>query len=311
MKQKLSAILTATLCAVILFTACKKSDKTTDDSTTDAQIATHSDDESMVSGETDEVTTDVNAVVESDTSFSGNAAVVSQIVCDASVVVNQVSDPMTMTITYNGEACSAKHARTGVVIVSMTKGTHWKNAGAVITVTYHSLKITRKNDQKAITLNGTHTYTNVSGGLLQHLSSQNSITHTISSSNMSINFDDGTARTWSINKKCIYTFDAGVVLTVSGTHAEGDVANIAEWGMNRFDKAFTTVINTPLVFKQACDFRLTSGVVTHAMAAYTATVTFGLDAAGSVSGCPGNGHYYYHLDWTRKNGNHLSIILPY
>ena len=310
MKQKFLAFLSVALCAGLLFTACKKSDSSSA-STTDAQIAAHSDDESLVAGQTDDLTSDANVVVESDTNFSGNYSLISQIVCDANVVVNKDSDPMTMTITYNGASCSTKRTRTGVVVVSMAKGTQWKTAGAVMTINYQALKIVRSSDNKTITLNGSQTLTNVSGGLLAQLSSLHSITHTVTSGNMSISFDNGTERTWSIAKQRVYTYDGGVVLSVSGTHTEGSVSNIAEWGINRFGKPFTTVISTPLVYKQACDFRLTSGVVTHTSADYSAIVTFGLDATGVVTVCPGTGHYYYHLEWTRTNGNHLSILLPY
>ena len=80
----------------------------------DSSDYSDSDDESRVSGEIDAVVTDANTVIESDNSFSGNAATVAEIVCDASVVVNKTTDPMTMTITYNGTNCGGIRKRTGV-----------------------------------------------------------------------------------------------------------------------------------------------------------------------------------------------------
>ena len=311
MRQKFLTFLAVALCTGLLFTACKKSDSPTNSTDSDTQIATQADDESMLSQEVEAASTDVNAVIESDASFSGNNSVVTRLVCDANITVNKESDPMTMTITYDSSSCSADKVRTGVVVVAMAKGTEWKTAGASVTVTYHDLKITRKSDGKSVIVNGSHIYKNVSGKLLSDLATASPIIHTITSSNLSVSFDNGTATTWNIAKKHTFTYDNGAVLTITGTHTEGDVTEIAEWGMNRFNKAFTSVISTPVVVKQSCNFRITGGVVAHTTAAYTATVTFGLDSVGTAIGCPGEGHYYYHLDWTSKAGTHLSIVLPY
>ncbi len=311
MKQKLLAFLTVALCTGLLFTACKKSDNTDNSTTRNAQMATQADDESMLSGEMDDAAKDVTMVIESDNSFSGNNAVLERMVCDATIAVNKDSDPMTMTITYDSASCSAARLRSGVIVVSMAKGTEWKNAGATVMVTYHDLKITRTNDKKSVLINGSHIYTNVSGKLLYQLPISGPIVHTILSSNMSISFDNGTARTWNVSKKHTFTYDGGIVLSVSGMHTEGNVTDIAAWGMNRFNNSFTTVISTPVVVKQTCNFRITGGVVVHTTTAYTATVTFGLDATGAVTGCPGEGHYYYHLNCTTKKGESLSIVLPY
>jgi hypothetical protein len=311
MKQKFFSFLAVALCTGLLFTACKKSDTTENSTTTNAQMATQADDESMLSDEMDNSAADVSTAVEADASFSGNNSVLDRLICDASITFNKDSDPMTMTLTYDSSSCSAARTRSGVIVISMAKGTEWKNAGATVTVTYHDLKITRALDKKTIVINGSHTYVNVNGKLLSQLASSGPIVHNILSSNMSISFDNGTARTWNISRKHTFTYDNGVILTITGLHTEGDVTGIAAWGMNRFNNAFTTVISTPLVVKQSCNLRITEGVVTHTTAAYIATVTFGLDATGVVTGCPGDGHYYYHLDCTTSKGATLSIVLPY
>lgn len=311
MKRKLLAFLAIVLCTGAMFTACKKSDTKDDSTPTNAQVATQTDDEAMLSKEMDDAASDVSTVIESDANFSGANAVLSPIVCDATVEVNRDSDPMTMTITFNGASCNASRVRTGQIVVSMAKGTEWKNQGAVVTVSYHNVKITRASDNKSVVLNGTHTLTNTTGKLLQDLATSGTIIHVIASTNMSISFDNGTERTWSVSKKRTYSWDNGAVLTVSGNRTEGNLTDVAEWGVNRFGKPFTVQFTQPLVYRQSCDFRLTAGEVKHTTEAYTATVTFGLDQAGAVTGCPGEGHYYYHLDWSGKNGAHLSIILPY
>ncbi|MEO8582655.1 MAG: hypothetical protein ABI415_02600 [Flavitalea sp.] len=311
MKHKFLSSLMAVICLVLIFAACSKQSDPSLTATTDAEVAAHSDDENRVSTEMDGVSTDINVALESDNSFSGNAATVTELVCDAAVTVNKTSDPMTITIDYNGANCGGLRKRTGKVVVSMAKETKWKNQGASIVVNFQDLKITRTKDNKSITINGSDTVTNESGGLLVNLASSGPIVHAIRSNEMSITFDNGAKRTWHVARRHTFTFDGGAILTVTGFHAIGGSSNIVEWGENRFGKEFTTAITGDLIIKQSCDFRLTSGEITHVSDDFTAVVSFGLDIAGLATGCPGTGNYYYKVGATRKNGNHFEIILPY
>jgi hypothetical protein len=295
---------------LVLFTtitSCKKDDQSATDNTT--EITTHSEDQSRVSGDMDEITNDVNIALEADGSFSGRQQNI-QSICGASAVADTMSNPWKITITYNGPNCLGTQTRVGTVILSMPAATRWKNPGATLTVTYQNLKITRVADNKSITINGSHTLTNVSGGLLFQLPNLTSITHTIASSNMSITFDDNTQRIWQVARKRVYTYANGVVLTITGDHTDGNNTGIAEWGTNRFGHAFTTSITQPLVIRQDCAFRLTSGQITH-QGFGTATATFGLDASGNATSCPGTGHYYYKLTWTGAGGNTHTLLFPY
>jgi len=230
-------------------------------------------------------------------------------ICDASIVVDSTSNPRTITITYDGTNCWGNRSRTGVVTLSMPANMQWKDAGATVTVTISNLKITRVLDNKSITINGTKTITNVSGGLLINLAGQGTITHTIASSGMSITFDNGTQRTWQIAEKRVFTYDNGIVITTTGTHTDGNTTGIVEWGTNRVGNAFTTSISTPLVIRQDCNFRLVSGAVTHTIPSATATATFGLDVAGNPISCP-TGNYFFKLVWTGNNKT-FTVILPY
>ena len=102
----------------------------------------------------------------------------------------------------------------------MAQGVHWKDQGASLTLTFQDLKITRVSDNKSITINGTHTYTNVTGGLLINLLILGTVTHSITSSNMSITFDDNTQRTWQVAKQRVYTFSGNnvSVTTIRNTY---------------------------------------------------------------------------------------------
>ena len=171
--------------------------------------------------------------------------------------------------------------------------------------------ITRTLDNKSITLNGTQTYTNVTGGLLINLPTLGTITHTITSSNLSITFDNNQQRVWQVARQRSFTYNNGVVITVTGMHTEGNITGVAEWGTNRFGHSFTTAITSSLIFRQDCNFRLTSGEVKHATQLFNATVTFGLDVSGNPTGCPGTAPYYLKAVWTGPLGNTHSVILPY
>jgi hypothetical protein len=293
----------------IIFTACQKDAATATDYIT--ETSTHSDDQSRFSAEMDAVANDANAALEITAGFSGRTDDIQSIICDATIAVDTLSNPRTITITYDGTNCHGHHTRTGVVIISMVQGIRWRNAGAVLNVSFQNFKITRLSDNKSITINGTQSYTNVSGGLLINLPSLTTITHTITSNNMSVTFDNGSQRNWQVARRRVFTYNNGIVITTTGTHADGAATGIAEWGTNRFGHAFTTAITQPLIIRQDCNFRLTNGKVTHVTSLFNAAVTFGLNAAGAPATCPGTGSYYMKIEWTGPGGVPHIVILPY
>ena len=309
MKKSILYLSVITLSLAFFVSSCKKDSAVATDSAT--EVSTQADDQSRVSTETDAVTNDANASLEVSTSISGRDMGFQGLICDASIVADTISNTRTITITYNGANCSGNRVRTGVVVISIAAGVHWKDAGAVVTISYQNLKITRVSDNKSITINGTHTLTNVSGGLLINLPALKTITHTISSSNMSVTFDDGSQRTWSVARQRVFTYNNGVVITITGTHTDGTNTGIEEWGTTRFGKSFTNSITSPLVVSQACSFRITSGATQHVTSLATVAVTFGLDASGNATSCPGTGSYYYKAVWTGANGKVVTVIAPY
>jgi hypothetical protein len=277
----------------------------------DAEATAQSDDQFSFSSQLDAVTNELNLLLEASSSFSGRLTDILPELCNATVSVDTSGDPRTFTITYNGSSCYGTHIRTGTVVASMPAGTRWKNAGATITLTYTNLVIKRVIDNKKITINGSHTITNVSGGLLISLPILGSITHAINSNGMALKFDDNTERTWQVSRQRVFTYDNEVVVTVTGTHTEGNVTDIAEWGVNRFGRPFTSIISQPLVFRQDCSFRLTSGQIQHTVPVFNATATFGLDASGNSTSCPGAGLYYCKIIWTGPNNNSHAVIFAY
>lgn len=310
MKIKILVLAVITFFTALIFTACQKdsSSSSTDETT---QVSTEADDQSTVSNEADDATNDADAMVEATASFSGRGEDIQSLICDATVVADTSGGTRTLTITYNGTNCLGNRTRTGVIVVSMPSNIRWKNAGAAVTVTFQNYKVTRLRDNKSVTLNGAITYTNVTGGLLINLASLQTITHTITSSNMTITFDDGSQRSWQIAKQRTFTYDNGVVITETGTHTDGTATGIAIWGTNRYGKTFTWQITQPLVVRQDCSFRIVSGEVVNTRPAVTATATFGLDSAGNPTSCPGSGTYYMKIVWVGSGGVTRTAIIPY
>jgi hypothetical protein len=309
MKARILLFSAAIFSLSFIFTACQKSATTDTDYSNESTV--QSDDQSRFSSESDAVSDDADASLDATPGFTGRGDQVQTLICNATVVVDTVSNPRTITITYNGNNCQNTRSRTGVVVISMAQGVRWRNPGAVVNVNIQNLKITRLSDGKSITINGTHTYTNVTGGLLVNLATLGTITHTITSSNMSVTFDNNTQRTWQVAKQRVYTYNNGIVISTTGTHTEGGVSGIVEWGTNRLGRTFTTAITQPIVVRQDCNFRITGGMVSHSTSVFNATVTFGLDSNGNPTSCPGTGSYYMKIVWTGPGGNPHTIIWPY
>lgn len=317
MNQKFHLSLFVTLSFVLALTACKK-DKEAGPSQEEINllVAAQADDEAQVSAEMDAAIVDASFFLENYHNFSGNASVLDQPICDATIETDYESDPKTLTITYNGEGCSSKKTRTGKVIVSMPQNKYWIEAGTAVTITYENFKVLRTADQKSITLNGSKTYTNITGGLTYDLLYQqaDTINHSLSSNDISVKINDLNARQWSIARGYELTYNPtlqDIRVAITGLHTEGSVGKIAEWGINRFGDSFITTIDVPVVLSFQCDKRVISGEVTHKTTAYTATATFGLSSSGQpVSSCP-EGNYYCNVEWVGLNNKPFNTIFPY
>lgn len=311
MKARILSLAAIIFSFSLIFTSCKKDAASNNNTDYTNESTVQSDDQSRFSGEVDAVANDADVTLETTPGFYGRGDQVQTLICNATVVVDTLSNPRTITITYNGNNCQNTTNRTGVVVLSMAQGVRWKNAGAVLNVSFQNLKITRLLDNKSITINGNQAHTNVSGGLLINLATLGTITHTITSSNMSVTFDNASQRTWQVAKQRVFTYNNGIVITTTGMHSEGGVSGIVEWGTNRFGRTFTTAVAQPMVVRQDCNFRLTSGKVDHVTQVFSANVTFGLDAAGNPTPCPGLASYYLKIVWTGPGGIPHTIILPY
>ncbi len=297
---------------LITVSSCKKDDvpPTNEPDPATDHLAIHTQDQARVSEDMDAITNEINVAVEGNTFFSGKQQQ-TNVICGATTTVDTSGATKSITITYNGNNCANTHHRQGTVVLSMPSNVQWKQAGAVITVSYNNLTIKKLSNNKSITISGSHQFTNVSGGLMYQLPTMNEIIHTISSNNMVISFNDSTQRTWNVARKRTYTYNNGIKASITGTHTINNMNGVAEWGTDRFGHPFVSAITQPLVIKQDCNFRLTGGEIKHKRLNTEAVVTFGLNANGQPTGCPGAAPYYYKLVWTGPNNNTHTVIHPY
>jgi hypothetical protein len=333
MKTKtLYRLLFASTISGLLFAACSKSSSSSSSSdTSQTDLQTQADDQARVSNETDAAFNDVSTAMTSQLTITGSSlqpnvrygvetdggnqdTVKNSYICNAMVTYDTVDNPHTITITYNGKTSDSLRTRTGSIVISWEAGTHWTTAGDTVYVQFENLAITRLLDNKTITFNGTHLYTNVSGGSLLSLTSSaaSPIVHTITSSNMSITFDDGSQRTWSFARQRTFSYNGGLVIAETGFHTSGALDSISEWGLNRYGNSFTAQIPSSLTVAQSCGFQATGGEYVLTNSAGVLSLTFGLDAAGQPTGCPVTGSYYYfQLVWAGAGGKTYTFVLPY
>ena len=146
MKSRFLPYLAVCLSAIFVFVSCKKESSSSDFT---SESTTHADDQNRFSAEVDAAANDANIVLETSPGFSGRGEGTQSLICDATVVVDTLSNPRTITITYNGTNCLGNRTRTGVIVISMAQGVRWKNAGAQLNVTFQNFKITRVIDNKS------------------------------------------------------------------------------------------------------------------------------------------------------------------
>jgi len=228
---------------------------------------------------------------------------------NATVDVATSGDTTIYIITYNGNNCWNTRSRTGKIIVKKLTSIPWSQAGTTIWVTYLNYKVTKGSTNKSVTLNGTKTYKNVSGGIVGD--GTNVIHEAIGS--MQLTFDDNTTRIWNISRRRTFTGNLSqLVLSTDGFGSSAGYSNLETWGTNRKGELFYTQINQTVIRKiSSCGLDPVSGIVEHSIPSdnKSATITYGYDINNqpvpeASSNCPDK----YKLDWI-KNGHNGTIYV--
>ena len=298
--------------AVLAISSCKK-ENTTDDSAS-------AEDQSSVSSSLNASTDDAANAVGGIQTLSGKTDGLINI-CGATIDSTNKANGV-IVITFSGNDCSGHVSRTGSVTATLenyASGTRWKDAGAVLQLAFDNVKITNNVSGAYHTLNGTHTLTNVTGGLAWRVVDgldQGTVTHRHQATNFTLTFADGTVRTWSVDRLRTFTNNGTVrTVTVSSDHSENGVANVDAWGTNRKGDIFTNAITTPITVTSAnasCSLnwfnKPASGEFTHHVANRSLDILYGVDANGIplASGCP----FGYKITFT-KGGQTKTKINSY
>ena len=234
-------------------------------------------------------------------------------------LVDTATNAHQITLTYDGTSDCFGITRSGSITASLTNGTHWQDVGAQLTITYNSLKVTDVISGASFTINGTHTITNVLGGLAWKLAyglvTNDSTIHNFTSTNMSITFPNGTQRTWSFNRSREWTsIVTGTHNTITQTDFTTAAGGIDVTGTNRYGNAFTNAILTPIASNNnvLCPFKPYQGQTQHVVNGRTTTVTYGTNASGSADGSPtvcASGFYISYVN--ANNGHSATRFVPY
>ena len=313
--------------AVTCTTSCKKADSTTaDDTPTQSQTAS---DDARVNSELENVSNEANTAISSHPNTAGAKVegVVGVTTLPTDVKISRDSINGTVTLTYvDSIGLYGLYRRSGSIVIALQgylangKGKHWVDAGATIYVTLNNYKVTRIWDGKSIVFNGTKSITNKTGGFIWKLTSGQSLEHDIRANGLTITFDDGTQRTWSLHQNRTWTnitanntanfqVSQGSDTTVAG------YSNVSYWGTTRANNPFYVQLTSPLTVNSTCGwYRPTSGVRVINGLAHVVTETFGVDIAGNPVPYTigGNcGAYGFKISWTNAAGQAKSKVIAY
>jgi len=294
----------------VTLSSCKKSSTAADDSISTKDANTISNGMSSTSDDAASAAGQVSSY-KSLTGFntsSGNLLVGATITDTASTGI---------VITYDGVTACNGIVRSGTVTITKNDTLPWHEAGAQLTITYTNVTFYDQITTYTYTLNGSHTITNVTGGLawkvVAGLAPGTTVTHRIQSSNMSITFPNGTSqRNWTVDRTRSWS-SSGSTITVTVSTTPGG-SPYTERGTNRFGDQFTNTITSPISANNNCAWRPYTGTWVHQISPRKATVQFGSNAlgaqVGSATTCPLSIDYGYYITYTNGTTT-LYKFVPY
>ena len=328
MKKTFNLIGGLVISSVLLVVSCQKSTTAADDSVAQSQNAS---DDARVNSELENVSNEANTAVSLSgaSSFAGakleNVAVtgINAIGADGKITYDTTNGNSAITITYDSITANLLTVRSGSITINFPgyrNGLRWKDKNATIYITFNNYRVTRLSDLSSIVFNGTKSITNVTGGLVYELAINSSpIQHKIRSKGLTITFDNGTQRSWSVYENRTWsnigqTSSIFQVAISSDTTVNG-YSNATLWGTTRLGNNFATQLTQQLVTNSSCGwYKPTSGVRVLNGISHAITETFGVDL---ITGSPVtfNGtcdaNEGFEITWTNANNQNKEIILPY
>jgi hypothetical protein len=203
--------------------------------------------------------------------------------------------------------------RSGNIVVKLFNATRWRQAGAVLQVTFNNYSVKRANG-KVITYNGAGKVYNVSGGLRREVQAGtiNQVVHRIRMANVQMTHNNKTFSDWGVAKTRTYSANGDLyTITVKGdTNATlSGAGTVGSWGTGRYGEHFYTDFQQPIVANSSCGFDAPiSGKKFHNGLRRDLTVTFGVDASGNpvttAGACPG----YYKWEFVGPVRSYSGVV---
>lgn len=219
-------------------------------------------------------------------------------------------------LNYDGVTVCSGKKRAGQIVIQLpyngTNVTPWSTMGAVAKLTFNNYKITYVSTGKTLTLNGTHSVTNVNGGgWIQLYFLNQPIVHKVRA-DMEITFEDSTTREWHSAIKRTLDYTGGVLKSsvVSDTSTT-DYPSLAFWGKDRYDQTFSIDMPYPFSYKiidpANCLFKPTGQLFFH-WSTKVLKIIYGVNSDGTTATtCP----YGYKFEWTDDLGTDHNIVVAY
>ena len=284
----------------------------------DSAIVTQSYDQVRVDAIIDEVFNDVNKALSNQSAVTGAGVLVDTTLCNIQLLLDTTDNPHNISLNYVGYSCDQTHQLNGNVTIYFKAGTSWSSQFDTIGVNINMLSAqgdAGTGDTNKIRLNGTFYIANTSGGSLSTLNAGSKpVVHAIVSPYLGVLYNSADTATWQVSRVRTYTNNgSGIVIsTTAGTDTVGGTLNAIEWGGNRYGNSFILVVDTALTATAGCAYQISAGQTHVINPAGVTTMNFGLNAAGSASGCPVTGSYYYFkFGWTGSGASPYGSIRPY
>ena len=285
----------------LLFSCRREKDQASEEQ---AELAA---DDAMITRETDQALDDANDVLTTSRYGDGSSSSLCGITVDSTEIATGK-----ITLNFDGSTCFlGTRKREGKISIRFSPvGGKWSDAGAQIKLTFFNFKVTRISDNKSIVLNGSKSITNTSGGLIRQLTAiSDPVVHSIRA-DLSIEFEDGTLRSWRVARKRTASISGGYFqIQHEGDTAVGGYKLVTSWGTTRKGSVFYVCTEAPLVYTTQCFRKAKSGALKVYTIYRTFTITLGIDENGDPDQdtCP----YGYKVEWTNDRNQEKMKVVEY
>ncbi len=302
-----------------IVTSCKKREK---EIAMDEETKQFNEDANDIKSESDNVDNDINSSI-NNTSIGGRtSASYSSELCGVTIDSSQIANKI---LFYNFDGTtpcfSPSRTRGGQIKVELVNGNSWKDAGAVLKLTYVNFKITKLSNNKSIQFNGVKTLKNVNGiNWFTFLTSASNFKFQERALNVNVTFENGDQAIWNSARITTWDYIAAnvtpgipygyVKFTSNGDTIRNNVSNTDSWGTNRNGQIFHTYYQSPWVSNSYCGFwRPVSGSLSHQVGIYNLGLQLGVNQNGDPStlSCA----YGYKVSWTPLGGTAQTLINSY